>query len=112
MIELGELEKNHDEFAKRNTRVVVVSDEGQEDAQQTQKDFPHLLVVADADKKLISAVEVLHPHGGEHDQDVAAPTTFVIDKQGTVKGMYRTKQVVARLSAKEELDMLDADLGK
>jgi len=112
VIELGELEKNYDEFAKRNARVVVVSDEGLEDAQQTQKDFPHLVVVADADKKLISAVEVLHPHGGQHGKDVAAPTTFVIDKQGMVKGRYRTKQVIARLSAKEVLDMVDASLGK
>ena len=112
MIELGELEKNHDEFAKRNTRVVVVSDEGLEDAQQTQKDFPQLVVVADADKKLINAVEVLHPHAGHHGEDVAAPTTFVIDKQGMVKGMYRTKQIGSRLSAKEELEMLDAELAK
>ncbi|HEV3146610.1 MAG TPA: redoxin domain-containing protein [Gemmataceae bacterium] len=112
MIELGELERNHEEFAKRNTRVVVVSDEGLDDAQQTQKDFPHLVVIADADKKLISAVEVLHPHGGQNRNDVAAPTTFFIDKQGMVRGTYRTKQVISRLSAKEVLAMVDAELGK
>jgi hypothetical protein len=48
MTELGELERHSAEFARRNTRVVVVSVEGPEDASKTQIDFPHLIMVADA----------------------------------------------------------------
>jgi peroxiredoxin len=110
MIELGELEGHHEEFARRNARVVVASLEGQDEAQKTQKDFPHLVVVADPDRKLITAAEVLHPKAGQHGEDVAAPTTFLIDRQGTVRSLYRPRQVISRLSANDVLAAVDADL--
>ena len=40
MIELGELEARHEEFARRQTRVVVVSNEGQDDASKTVQPQP------------------------------------------------------------------------
>jgi peroxiredoxin len=110
MIELGELEGHHEEFAGRNTRVVVASADGQEESQKTQKDFPHLVIVADPDRKLIAAAEVLHPKAGQHGEDVAAPTTFLIDRQGTVRSLYRPRQVISRLSANDVLAAVDADL--
>lgn len=61
MIELGQLEAHHDEFAKRHTRVVAVSVDSVEDSQKTKRAFPHLVVVADFDHKLVNAVQVLHP---------------------------------------------------
>jgi len=42
MIELGQLERRHEDFARRNTRVLVVSVEGIDDSTKTQADFPHL----------------------------------------------------------------------
>ena len=36
MIELGELERRHEDFARRNARVIVVSMEGLDDAKRTQ----------------------------------------------------------------------------
>src|SRR5262249_50505709 len=38
---------NHDEFAKRHTRVVAVSVDGLDDSEKTRQSFPHLTVVAD-----------------------------------------------------------------
>src|SRR5262249_5059733 len=61
MIELGQLEAHHDEFAKRHTRVVAVSVDGLDDSKKTQQDFPHLTVVADHDHRLVDAAAVLHP---------------------------------------------------
>ncbi len=110
MIELGELEKNHAEFAKRNVRVVIASLEEQEEAALTQRDFPHLIVVADGEGKLINAAEVMHPGAGQQGEDVAAPTTFFINKQGTVRSLFRPKQVVTRLSAREVLAAVDEKL--
>ena len=46
MIELGQLERRHEDFARQNARVIVVSMEGAEDAKKTQADFPHLVVLA------------------------------------------------------------------
>ena len=73
MVELGQLEARHEDFARRNTRVVAASIEGRDQAMKTQKQFPHLVIVADADRKLISAVEVLHRGVGPGGEDAAVP---------------------------------------
>ena len=110
MIELGQLEAHHDEFAKRHTRVVAVSVDGLDDSKKTKHDFPHLVVVADSDHKLVDAVEVLHAGAGEHGEDVAAPTTILVDKHGVVRALFRPTNVGSRLSASEVLAMVDSKL--
>lgn len=106
MIELGQLEAHHDEFAKRHTRVVVVSVDDQDDSMKTKLDFPRLTVVADHDHKLVDAVAVLHPGAGEHGEDVAVPTTILVDKYGVVRAIFRPTSVGSRLSAREVLAMV------
>jgi peroxiredoxin len=88
MIELGQLEAHHDDFAHRNTRVVVVSVEAREDAAKTQADFPHLVVVSDPEHHLANAVDVIHPHSAPDRSDTTAPTTILIDRQGTVRWLF------------------------
>ena len=110
MIELGQLEAHHEEFAKRHTRVVAVSVDGLDDSKKTKQDFPHLVIVADTDHKLVDAVQVLHAGAGEHGKDVAAPTTILVDKHGVVRALFRPTNVASRLSASEVLAMVDKDL--
>ena len=110
MIELGQLEAHHDGFAKRHARVVAVSVDGLDDSKKTQQDFPQLTVVADHDHKLVDAVGVLHPGAGEHGEDVAAPTTILVDKHGVVRALFRPTNVGSRLSANEVLAMVDSKL--
>jgi peroxiredoxin len=110
MIELGQLEAHHDEFAKRHTRVVAVSVDGLDDSKKTKQDFPNLVIVSDSDHKLIDAVEVLHAGAGEHGEDVAAPTTIFVDKHGVVRALFRPTNVGSRLSAGEVLAMVDQKL--
>jgi peroxiredoxin len=110
MVELGQLEAHHDEFAKRRTRVVAVSVDGLEDSKLTKKDFPHLTVVADHDHKLVDAVAVLQPGAGERGEDVAAPTTILVDKYGVVRDLFRSTSVASRLSARQVLAMVDKKL--
>jgi peroxiredoxin len=112
MIELGQLEAHHDEFAKRHTRIVAVSVDDLEDSQKTKQKFPNLGVVADADHKLVDAVQVLHPGAGERGEDVAAPTTILVDKHGVVRSLFRPSSVASRLSASELLAMVDKDLAE
>ena len=111
MIELGELEANHEEFEKRRVQVVVVSLEGPEEARLTQDQFPHVSVIADANGKLIEAAQVLHVGAGKSGEDTAAPTTFLIDRQGVVRFLFRPRQVISRVSAKEVLAAVDRHLG-
>src|SRR5262245_8013752 len=110
MVELGQLEAHHEEFARRHTRVVAVSVDDLEDSKIVQEGFRHLTVVADHEHKLIDAVAVLHPGAGEHGEDTAAPTTIFVDKYGVVRGLFRPASVASRLSASEVLAVVDKKL--
>ena len=107
MIELGQLERRHEDFARRNTRVIVVSVEKPDDAQKTQADFPHLLVLADRGRGLSEAGGFLHPHAAPDGSDADAPTTVLVDRHGTVRWLYRSGEVIARLSPDEVLQAID-----
>jgi alkyl hydroperoxide reductase subunit AhpC len=109
MIELGELEKRQEEFAKRHVRVVVVSNDSQAIAQKTQTDFPHLVVVADDRQSLAIAIGVLHPGMGPGGEDTNAPTTFLVDGSGNVRWWSRN-QIMVRLSPEEVLEAVDKNL--
>jgi alkyl hydroperoxide reductase subunit AhpC len=110
MIELGELERRHDDFARRNTQVVVASLEEKDEALKTQKEFPHLIVVADAKRGLTDAVKVFHPNAGPSGEDAAEPTTFYIDGQGRVRALNRPGYVISRESPDDVLATLDAEI--
>jgi len=110
MIELGKLEGQWQEFEKRNVRVVVVSIEDQEATKATQADFPHLVVVSDAERKLSDAVEVIHRKSAPGGGDTAAPTTILIDGSGTVRWGFRPVRVFYRLSPEQVLAALDREM--
>jgi alkyl hydroperoxide reductase subunit AhpC len=107
MIELGQLERRHEDFARRNTRVIVVSIEGTDEATQTQSEYPHLLVLADKNRGLSEAAELIHPHSARDGGDTDAPTTILVDRHGTVRWLYRSPAVIERLSPEELLQALD-----
>jgi peroxiredoxin len=107
MTELGQLEARATDFSQRNIRVVAVSVEGPEEARKTQKDFPHLLVASDHERKLSSAVDIIHQLSGPNGADTSAPTTILVDCQGKVKWLYRSERVIARLSPDELLAAAD-----
>src|SRR5262245_38038090 len=110
MIELGELERRHEDFAKRNARVIVSSVEGTDDAAKTQAQFPHLFVLADQGRGLSNAAELIHPHSGPNDSDTDAPTTILVDRQGMVRWFFRPSAVFTRLSPDEVLKAVDEHL--
>ena len=85
MIELVQLERRHDDFPKRNTRVLVVSVEGLDDARKTQADFPHLIVLADQARSLSEMAGLIHPHAAPDGGDADVPTTILVDRHGTVR---------------------------
>jgi peroxiredoxin len=110
MIELGELESRHEDFARRNVRIIAVSVEGTGDAFKTQRQFPHLTVVADEGHGLSDAVDVIHPDSNPSGGDTSAPTTIVSDRHGTVRWLYRSNAVNVRLSPDEVLEAVDRAL--
>lgn len=111
MIELGQLEDHHDEFARHNARVIAVSLEDEKDAQATQKDFPHLVVVADKEGGLANALQVMHPEAGPDGDDTIAPTTLLIDGSGSVRWTFRPDTFFRRLSPAEIVEAIDKHMG-
>ena len=111
MVELGQLEKHHQDFAKRHVQMVVISNDKQSTAQATQADFPHLIVVSDADQSMAKAVQVLHPGAGPTGDDTNAPTTFLVDGDGTVRRMLRPERFLTRYSPEEVLAAIDEAWG-
>src|SRR5450755_2923252 len=107
MIELGQLERRHEDFARHNTRVVAVSIEGQDDATQTQTEFPHLLVIADEGRGLSDAVGLIHVNANPHGGDADAPTTILVDRHGMVQWLYRSPAVISRLSPDDVLQAIE-----
>lgn len=112
MIELGQLERHYAAFAKQNARIVVASLEGRDDARQTQSDFPHLLVLADQDRKLATAAGVIHERSNPTGGDTSAPTTIIMDEGGVVRWIYRSPTALVRLSSDEVLQAVIETQGR
>ena len=110
MTELVQLERRHEEFPKRNARVIAVSVEGLDDARKTQADFPHLTVVSDEALGLSEAAGLIHAHAAPDGSDTDVPTTILVDRSGTVRWLYRSPSVIERLSPDEVLRAIDQNL--
>jgi peroxiredoxin len=110
MTELVQLERRHEEFPRRNARMIVVSVEGPDDARKTQADFPHLTVLSDEGRSLSEAAGLIHPHAAPDGGDADVPTTILVDRRGTVRWLYRSPSVIARLSPDELLHAIDQEL--
>lgn len=107
MAELGQLEERHQDFAKRNVRIVVISNDDQPTAQQTQDNFPHLVVVADTAQSLAKSFQVIHPGVGPGGTDTNAPTTILVDGAGKAAWFFRPDRFLVRLSPDDLLAAID-----
>jgi alkyl hydroperoxide reductase subunit AhpC len=108
MIELGQLERRHEDFAKRNVRVIAVSLEDGDKATKTQAEFPHLLVLADHGRGLSNAAQLVHPQSTPEGADTSAPTTILVDRRGIVRWLFRPGEAITRLSPDDVLHAIDA----
>src|SRR3954470_17068765 len=107
MTELVQLERRHEDFSKRNVRVVVVSVEGLDNARKTQADFPHLTVLSDEARSLSEATALIHPHAAPDGGDADVPTTILLDRGRTVRWIYRSPSGLARLWPDEVLQAIE-----
>src|SRR5260370_32671202 len=103
MIELGELEAKIGEFEKRHVRIIAISLDDLENSKATQAKFPHLVVVADFEKKLSEVVQVIQGNAN-------APTTILVDGQGVARWVFRPERFLTPLSPEEPLAAVDQHL--
>lgn len=99
--QLRELEAEHEIFDRLGAKVLAVSIEGADEARQTQRDFPGLVIVSDAKRELSNAVELISRGTAPDGSDCAIPTILLVDKSGTVRWLHRPTRFVARPSASE-----------
>jgi alkyl hydroperoxide reductase subunit AhpC len=107
MIELGQLERQHEDFTKRGVQVIAVSMEGLDDAGKTQAQFPHLTVLSDQGRGLSEAAGLVHAGAGPDSSDTDVPTTILVDRQGIVRWLYCSPKLITRLSPDEMLQAID-----
>ena len=110
-LELRLLDRRHEEFARRNVKVVAVTLDTDEESLLTKDEFKHLTVVADHDRGLINAAGVLHAKANaKTGEDAAAPTTILIDRAGTVRWLFGSDNAFRRLSPDEVLAAIDRQM--
>lgn len=73
-------------------------------------DFPHLIIVADAERHLADAVQVIHHESSPEGEDTTAPTTIIVSGDGHVRWVYRAERFLTRLDPGALLSALDATL--
>lgn len=66
-----------------------------------------MTVIADTERGLASAVEVLHPGSSPEGTDTTAPTTMIVDGAGQVRWVFRAERFMTRLTPDEVLAALD-----
>ena len=111
MVELGELDANKGEFAKRSLEVVAISVDGAGDSKTTQERFPSLKIVSDSSQSVLRAFDLIDEAAGPGGNDVATPTIFVVDGKGVVRFVYRSTAVPERIAVADLLVAADEALG-
>jgi hypothetical protein len=84
--------------------------ESQDLAAQTQAEFPHLLVLADADRGLSEAASLIHAGAAPTGNDADIPTTVLLDRGRTVRWLFRPRAAITRLSPDDTLTAIDTHL--
>jgi len=110
MLELGQLDKRHADFAKWKVQIVAISNDNLEDSKWTQEKFPRLTIVSDHEIKVADALRVIHKGANPSGGDANAPTTFLVDGTGLLRWFYRPDRIINRLTPDELLAEVDKHL--
>jgi peroxiredoxin len=63
--------------------------------------------MADSNRRLSTALDVIHPDSAPGGGDTAAPTTVIVDGSGIVRWTFRPDRVFRRLTPAEVLEAVD-----
>ena len=65
-------------------------------------------LLSDADAKVIRRYDVLHPHAGPNNTNIARPAEFYVDASGTVQWVNLTENIAVRARPEQALNAIDA----
>ena len=106
--ELRSFEKHLAEFRARDTQIVAISVDSNEESralcQSQGYTFP---ILSDSKAEVIRAYGVLDAQWGEDGQDIARPAEFLVDQAGTIRWVNLTENLLARLRPDTVLRVID-----
>ena len=85
------------ELGDQGVQIIAISPDPNEKSQElAQKLRARYRFLADRDLAVTRRYGLLHAHGGHKGQDVARPTTVVIDRRGVVRWLQLTDSIQIR----------------
>lgn len=85
-------------FKQYSTKIYAISVDPPEIARETQQQYPGIRIVADPDRRMANAFRTVHEKAGPAGEDIHAPTTLLVDREGTILWTHRPDRVLTRLT--------------
>jgi peroxiredoxin len=106
---LRSFEQHLPDFAARNTRVIAISvDSNEESRTLSQSQGYTFPILSDPRAETIRAYGVIHQGGAGEGHDIARPAEFLIDQSGTIRWANLAETLVVRLRPETVLRAIDA----
>ena len=97
------------EFTSRGVKVVAISVDSIEiNRSHSQKMGYAFPLLSDADARVIRRYDVLHPHAGPKNSDIARPAEFYVDSNGMVQWVNLTENIAVRARPEQALSAIDS----
>jgi peroxiredoxin len=97
------------DFTSRGVKVAAISVDSVEinhgHSQKRGYTFP---LLSDTEAKVIRRYDVLHPHAGPKNTDIARPAEFYVDASGTVQWVNLTENIAVRARPEQALAAIDS----
>ena len=86
---------------------MAVSVDGLEDTRKLEEALPNLTILSDAQLSLAKALAAVHARASPEGEDIAAPTTLIVNQYGTIYWTFRPDRHIERLAVAELIDALE-----
>ncbi len=90
-------EQNKDQLAARGVRIIAISVDPPDVTEELRRKQKYTYTfLSDVKAEVIRRYDLLHPHGGIKDTDIARPAEFLIDSKGMVRWANLTESYKVR----------------
>jgi peroxiredoxin len=95
------------EIEKLGAKVITISaDSPKSLAAYRQKTGLGVILLSDSNREVITSYGLLHPRGGYEGEDVSRPATLIVDKEGIVRWIRASTNLMVRPDPQEILEIL------
>jgi peroxiredoxin len=106
---LRSFQKRVADFKSRGVQVAAISvDQVETNRGHAQKMGYTFPLLSDTNARVIRRYDVLHPHAGPKNADIARPAEFYVDSSGTVRWVNLTENIAVRARPEQALAAIDS----